>query len=201
MSGARRRWTFGSWPSIITVFTVVTVVFLAVWLIQQSSAGAPRPEGNSDFPVMPDVNSPTPAPRDSDAVGSLAPGSPSPSSKSPTPTPPPAPPAEAEPEPLRADVSPGEPDWLGAVESTVVVENPSYEDASGWTVVLVLPDGMTVTSASGAQYSVNGQKVTFTPDGNKRVSAGGSIEFTFTGHEADGDSNEPESCRINGNRC
>lgn len=199
MSGARRRWTFGSWPSIITVFTVVTVVFLAVWLINQSSAGAPRPEGNSDFPVVPDFESPTPAPRGSDAEGSLAPGSPSPSS--PSPTPPPAPPEEPEPEPLRADVSAGEPDFWGVVESTVAVQNPSNEDADGWTVVLVLPDGMTVTSASGAKYSVNGQKVTFTPDGNKRVSAGGSIEFTFSGQESDSGSNEPESCKINGNRC
>jgi len=199
MSGARRRWTFGSWPSIIAVFTVLTVVFLAIWLINQSSAGAPRPEGNSDFPVGPDVNSPTPAPRGSDTEGSLTPGSPSPSSKSPTP--PPAPPAEPEPEPLRADVSTGDPDWLGDFDGTVVVENPSNEDAGGWTVVLVLPDGVTVSSASGARYSVDGQKVTFTPDGDKRVPAGGSIEFTFEGDAPTDASTDPESCRINGNRC
>ncbi|HEY1175988.1 MAG TPA: cellulose binding domain-containing protein, partial [Phytomonospora sp.] len=160
-------------------------------------------EGNDDFPVVPDHNGPTPDPRESDAEGSLMPASPSPSpsSKSPTPPPPPPPEEAADPEPLRADVSTGEPDWFGVVESTVVVANPGDEDVDGWTLVLVLPEGMTVTEAEGATYSVNGQKVTFKPDGNGTVPGGGNIEFYFTGHEADEGSSRAESCRINGNRC
>lgn len=198
MSGARRRWTFGSWPSIITVFTVVTVVFLAVWLINQSSAGAPRPEGNSDFPVVPDFESPTPAPRGSDTEGSLAPGSPSPSSKSPTP--PPAPPDEPEPEPLRAKYS-YEDDFWGSRENTIVVRNENDEDMDGWTVVIEMPDGMTIDSAEGAEYTVNGRKVTFTPSGNATVPGGGSVQFTFTGAKPVDGSDGLASCRINGNRC
>ncbi|GIG65616.1 cellulose binding domain-containing protein [Phytomonospora endophytica] len=201
MSGARRRWTFGSWPSIITVFTVLTVVFLAVWLISQSSAGAPRPEGNDDFPVVPDYIGPTPDPRESDAEGSLSPASPSPSPSSKSPTPPPPPPEEPDPEPLRADVSTGDPDWLGEVDSTVVVANPNDEDVDGWTVVIVLSDGMTVIDAEGATYSVDGQKVTFKPDGNAVVPGGGDIEFYFSGHGSDDSSNDVRSCRINGHRC
>ncbi|MEV0649008.1 cellulose binding domain-containing protein [Phytomonospora sp. NPDC050363] len=202
MSGARRRWTFGSWSSIIAVFTVLTVVFVAVWLINQSGEAAPRPEGNSDFPVIPDFDDgPSPSPeRTEKGVGAAASPSPSPSPSSKSPTPPPPPP-EAPPEKpeLRAEYSWDREFWT--VYSTVVIENTSNAKADGWTVVLVLSEGMTVHGADGARYRVDGHTVTFEPDGNSRVPGKGAVEFTFEGAAPNEGDPEVKSCTINGESC
>lgn len=195
----KRKWAFGSWSSVITVFTILTVIALSVWLVNQGDSATPKPESNNDFPVVPDTGfTPSPSATKPPGVGSLTSPSASPT-PSPTPTPTkttPPPPKER----LHASYS-YEVDWFNNVDSTVTVENPSGDELGPWTVVLKLPSGMTVSSAEGARYQVSGQTVTFTPDGNDAVPAKGSVAFTFHSSAPRNSGIEPESCTVNGKPC
>ena len=199
----KRKWAFGSWSSVITVFTILTVIVLSVWLVNQSDSAAPKPQSNNDFPVLPENgNTPTPSPSASKepGVGSLA--SPTPSA-TPSPTPTPTPTKTTPPPPkerLHAEYS-YEVDWFDNVDSTVTVANPSNEDIGPWTVVLVLPEGMTVERSTGSRYRVDGRTVTFTPSGNESVPAHGSVQFTFHGASPRSGAIGPESCSVNGKPC
>ncbi|MFI7544201.1 cellulose binding domain-containing protein [Actinoplanes sp. NPDC049599] len=61
---------------------------------------------------------------------------------------------------------------------TVRITNPGSRDVTGWRVTLSVPGDHPVT-ASGATVARDGEIVTFTPDGDPTVPAGGAVSFSF----------------------
>ncbi|MEH1102173.1 SRPBCC family protein [Micromonospora sp. CPCC 205561] len=78
----------------------------------------------------------------------------------------------------------------------VVVDNPGGAAASGWTVVVTLAEGGTVTEASGADWRQEGQTVTFT---GSPVPAGGSRSLTFSVRAPL--ARAPEGCSLGDDPC
>lgn len=199
MSAERRRW-LGGWPSIIAVFTVLTVAALSVWLIT-GGAKTPRPDANNDMPIVPQPVSTTPSASPSPATGGRKSPSPSPSA-SPSSKPPPektAPPQESAPA-LKAKYGSSY-DWFNNVDSQITLTNQGDKDVVGWTVVLVLPKGMTVESARDARFKVDGDTVTFTPSADDTVGAHDDFVFTFHGAGPEQGPARPVSCTVNGVKC
>lgn len=79
----------------------------------------------------------------------------------------------------------------------VVLDNPGDAAATGWTLVLTLPEGSTVTGAKKVEWRQDGQVVTFT---GQPVPAGGSQTVEFDVRDA-GIRKAPEECTVNGNPC
>ncbi|GLZ76229.1 hypothetical protein Afil01_10360 [Actinorhabdospora filicis] len=198
MRAERRRW-LGGWPSIIAVFTVLTVAALSIWLIT-GRAEAPRPDANNDMPIVPQPVSTTPSAAPSPVTGgrkspSASPSA-SPSSKPPTHT---TPPEESAPV-LKASYDSAY-DWFNNLDSEITLTNPGTKDVVGWTVVLVLPKGMTVMSARDATFNVDGDTVTFTPSTDDTVSAHDDFVFSFHGAGPQQGPARPVSCTVNGVKC
>jgi hypothetical protein len=61
---------------------------------------------------------------------------------------------------------------------TVRIENPGDRQVTGWRVTLTVPGGNPVTG-SGVSVAQDGETVTFTPDGDATVPAGGAVTFSF----------------------
>ncbi|MEU6075004.1 SRPBCC family protein [Micromonospora sp. NPDC047074] len=80
----------------------------------------------------------------------------------------------------------------------VVVDNPGGASAKGWTVVVTLAEGGTVTEASGADWRQEGQAVTFT---GPPVPAGRSRTFTFAVRDGDPLTKAPEGCALGATPC
>ncbi|WP_433720146.1 cellulose binding domain-containing protein [Actinoplanes sp. CA-051413] len=110
-------------------------------------------------------------------------------------------PAVAPPLPLIATIShvvdPAEDGLLGYA-GTVRIENPGSRDVTGWRVTLTVPGGNAVT-ATGASVAQDGETVTFTPDGEPTVPAGGAVTFSF--QVAGLLSALPGACAIDGSPC
>ncbi|MEU9508915.1 SRPBCC family protein [Micromonospora sp. NPDC048170] len=80
----------------------------------------------------------------------------------------------------------------------VVVDNPGGSAARGWTVVVTLADGGTLTDVSGADWRQEGQVVTFS---GPPVPAGRSRTFTFAVRDVDPLTRAPEGCSLGDRPC
>jgi len=169
-----------------------------------TASGSLDPSDGGQVPVI-RVPAPIPAP----SVGSSDPGpvgGPSPSGPiSPGPTPPgrsPSPPGPT-PSALSARYATiGGRGLLGVgnYQGQVIISNTGRVAVTGWTVVITLPSGATVSSASGAAYRQDGGTVTFTPTAATRsVPASGTVQFRFRVDAVfDG---RPTGCSIDGHPC
>jgi hypothetical protein len=130
--------------------------------------GAVPGPGATDLPGPPAL----PGPRRPGPVATAAPTGPAPT------------------EPVRAPVAPlplaatfshvagaAEDGFLGYA-GTVRIENPGDRDVTGWRVTLTVPGGNPVTG-SGVSVHQDGETVTFTPNGDATVPAGGVVSFSF----------------------
>jgi len=61
---------------------------------------------------------------------------------------------------------------------TVRIQNPGDREVTGWRVTLTVPGGNPVTG-SGVSVAQDGETVTFTPEGDATVPAGGAVTFSF----------------------
>jgi cellulase/cellobiase CelA1 len=89
---------------------------------------------------------------------------------------------------------------LTGYRGEITVTNGGTGAASTWEVTLSLPGGQKVNAASGADYSQDGDRVTFTPTGaTASVKPEQTVAFTFdvTGLLA----GEPTGCAVNGQPC
>jgi uncharacterized protein YndB with AHSA1/START domain len=80
----------------------------------------------------------------------------------------------------------------------VVVDNPAGAVAKDWTVVVTLPEGSTLASASGADWRQDGQAVTFT---GPPIPAGQSRTIRFDIRRAALHTSTPQGCTVGGNPC
>jgi hypothetical protein len=120
------------------------------------------------LPVLPDAPDPQqPAP-----IATEAPAEPDGPA---TTEPPAAPPALAA---AFSHVADAVEDGLLGYAGTVRITNPGNRDVTGWRVTLTVPGANPVT-ASGATVAQDGETVTFTPDGDATVPAGGAVTFSF----------------------
>ncbi|MET8283088.1 cellulose binding domain-containing protein [Micromonospora sp. NPDC005174] len=110
---------------------------------------------------------------------------------SPTPTGPPPPPPLA----ARYDTSSSR---LFGYTGEVVVDNPGPASVEQWVVVVTLADGSSVDDVDGADWSRDGQAVTFT---GSAVPAGGSRTIRFDVRDSRPKAREPEGCTVGGNPC
>ncbi|WP_422739292.1 cellulose binding domain-containing protein [Micromonospora sp. WMMD729] len=112
-------------------------------------------------------------------------------SPTPTPTgPPPPPPLVA-----RYDTDSSR---LFGYTGEVVVDNPGPAPVEQWTVVVTLAEGSSVDDVDGADWSRDGQALTFT---GAAVPAGGSRTIRFDVRDSRPKAREPESCTVGGNPC
>ncbi|WP_435207917.1 cellulose binding domain-containing protein [Micromonospora sp. bgisy143] len=80
----------------------------------------------------------------------------------------------------------------------VVVDNPGPAPVEQWTVVVTLAEGSSVDDVDGADWSRDGQALTFT---GAAVPAGGSRTIRFDVRDSRPKAREPESCTVGGNPC
>lgn len=80
----------------------------------------------------------------------------------------------------------------------VVLDNAGGAAAKGWTVVVTLAEGGTITDVSGADWRQEGQVVTFT---GPPVPAGRSRTFTFAVRDLDPITRAPEGCSLGDDPC
>lgn len=80
----------------------------------------------------------------------------------------------------------------------VVLDNPDGPTAKGWTLLVTLAEGGTVTSADGATWQQDGQAVTFT---GAPVPAGRAHTVTFDVRDPDPLTKEPDGCTIDDAPC
>ncbi|BCB79717.1 hypothetical protein GCM10022251_40490 [Phytohabitans flavus] len=143
------------------------------------------------------------------AVAGLGTGAPSPSlSKSPSATPTPSRTPTTAP-PKEGTTAPATPVLAAAYETTeqgllragfegeVTVQNSGQGAAQQWAVIVTLRRGARVTDVSGAQFSQEGSRVTFT---GGSLAAAASLTFQFEVSSALGDSG-PTSCEVDGKAC
>lgn len=89
---------------------------------------------------------------------------------------------------------------LTGYRGQITVTNPGGRPANGWEIVLTLPGGETVTSASGATFQQVESTVTLWPDDTtSAVPAGASITFTFEVNGLLG--GPPTACAVNAHPC
>ena len=168
-----------------------------------TGAGAVDPSTTSQVPVI-RVPAPIPAP----SVGSTDPGP----VGSPSPSAPASPGARPTSSPGRSPSPPstlsaryvtiGGPGLLGMgnYQGQVTISNTGRVAVTGWTVVITLPSGATVSGASGAAYRQDDATVTFIPTAPTRsVPAQGTVRFRFRVDAVfDG---RPTGCTIDGHPC
>ncbi|MEU2667001.1 SRPBCC family protein [Micromonospora sp. NPDC007220] len=80
----------------------------------------------------------------------------------------------------------------------VVVDNPGSAAVDGWTVVVTLAEGGSLTDVSGAEHRRDGQVVTFT---GPPVPPGRSRTFTFAVRDVDQLTRAPEDCSMGDDPC
>lgn len=80
----------------------------------------------------------------------------------------------------------------------VVVTNPGSTARPEWAVTLTVGSGATVSNVNGAQWTQDGQVVTFT---GTAVPAGGSTSFRFDVRDPDPLASSPEGCTVDGGPC
>ncbi|WP_433537991.1 SRPBCC domain-containing protein [Micromonospora sp. CA-249363] len=112
-------------------------------------------------------------------------------SPTPTPTgPPPPPPLVA-----RYDTDSSR---LFGYTGEVVVDNPGPAPVEQWVLVVTLAEGSSVDDVEGADWSRDGQVLTFT---GAAVPAGGSRTIRFDVRDSRPKAREPEGCTVGGNPC
>ncbi|MFY1620461.1 cellulose binding domain-containing protein [Micromonospora sp. WMMD736] len=112
-------------------------------------------------------------------------------SPTPTPTgPPPPPPLVA-----RYDTDSSR---LFGYTGEVVVDNPGPAPVEQWVVVVTLAEGSSVDDVDGADWSRDGQALTFT---GAALPAGGSRTIRFDVRDSRPKAREPQGCTVGGNPC
>ncbi|MGV9212323.1 cellulose binding domain-containing protein [Micromonospora sp. RB23] len=192
-----------------------TVVVGLVGVLLAAGAVAWLALSDESDPVAAPTSSPTPTPPQPSAVAAAPttqaratpPARPSrtasPTSARPTRTP------SAKPSPTPTPTGPPPPPPLVARYDTdssrlfgytgeVVVDNPGPAPVEQWVVVVTLAEGSSVDDVDGADWSRDGQALTFT---GAAVPAGGSRTIRFDVRDSRPKAREPESCTVGGNPC
>jgi glucuronoarabinoxylan endo-1,4-beta-xylanase len=89
--------------------------------------------------------------------------------------------------------------WKGGFNAEVTVTNIGSQPIEGWTVLLHLPDGITVTDAWSAEATQKAGALTLrSQPWNTYLAPGASTRMGF---EAKGGVADPRSCTVNGFPC
>jgi uncharacterized protein YndB with AHSA1/START domain len=167
----------------------------------QQPGGGPNTGGIPGAPDQPPVGG-APAPPGAPGAPGGGPGgadAPNPPPPGPpgAPPPPPAPPGPAAAPSIRASytttktVPPG-------YHSEITVENKGTAEG-GWTVTVTIQSGARVEGVNGADYTVDGTRVTFTPDHGDQIAPGGSVVIKF--HVKSKGAARPVDCEVNDQEC
>lgn len=89
----------------------------------------------------------------------------------------------------------GEGNYRGQITLTA-----SSATINGWTVVITVPDGAGVNNVTGASFAQNGDTITFTPNGNARITPGAPVVIDFKVLRPAG-TTAPLSCLVNDRPC
>ena len=106
--------------------------------------------------------------------------------------------ASPKPQILRAEYSVRH-QWEGGFDADVTVTNIGSEPITGWTVILRLPAGVTVTQVWAADFIQTGGVVSLRSQPWNTYLGPGAV--TSLGFQATGKPGAPSSCTVNGSPC